>query len=282
MSYSPASGLVYIPYMQQGARYGKDVTASLGASMTFLKADADDGTGALLAWDPVTQKERWRVRRPFLWNGGTLATAGNLVFQGTADGYLRAHDAGSGKQVWQFNAGLGIVAAPISYMVNGKQLISVLVGWGGSTGSASDVTNVGWKYGAQPRRLLTFAVGGHKRLPPSPGRDMAVHPVDDPSLVLGPADIAAGRALVGGCSPCHGRELRGAGAPGPDLRESQIALSEEGLWAVLHEGALAERGMPQFPNLSRPQVHQLWSYIRARSREAMGNKPSEVAGGSIH
>ncbi len=269
MSFSPNTGLVYIPYMQLGARYSANKASITGASASFVKQDAEDGMGALLAWDPVAQKPRWKMPRPFLWNGGTLATAGNLVFQGTADGYFRAHDATTGKELWQFNAGLGIVGAPVSYMVKGKQYVSVLVGWGGATGSTSDVTNVGWKYGKQPRRLLTFALGGKKSLPPSPGRDMVVHAVDDPSVVLDAADVAAGRALFGSCGSCHGRGLLGAGSPAPDLRESPLTLSEDALWAVLHDGALAPRGMPPFAALTRQQVHQIWSYIRASAREQL-------------
>ena len=56
-----------------------------------------------------------------LWNGGTLSTAGDLVFQGTADGYLSAYDAASGPRLWRFNAGLGIIAPPMSYQAHGKQ-----------------------------------------------------------------------------------------------------------------------------------------------------------------
>ena len=78
------------------------------------------------------QKARWKVPLDTFWNGGMLATAGDLVFQGTADGYFSAYDASDGKRLWRFNAGLGIIAAPISYSVGGKQYVSVLVGYGGS------------------------------------------------------------------------------------------------------------------------------------------------------
>lgn len=286
MSFSPKTGLVYIPYMQMNTRYSTKLTDTdfpyMGVGLSFVKgADPDDGKGALLAWDPVAQKARWRVDRPFLWNGGTLATAGNLVFQGTADGFLVAHDAATGKKLWSFNAGLGIIGSPISWSKAGKQYVSVLVGWGG-TGAAGDVLNVGWKYGQQPRRVLTFALGGNKKLPKSPGRDMKVYPVDDPSVVLDEAAIAAGRKLTFMCIACHGRNFESSGAPGPDLRESALAMSEENLWDVVNGGALLERGMPTYKHLTREQVHQLWSVIRASAREAKGTRPrSEDIGGPM-
>ncbi len=285
MSYSPQTGLVYIPYMQQPSRYGPKVQpgdfAFMGTSVRFDTADPADGTGALLAWDPVAQKARWQVKRPHLWNGGTLATAGNLVFQGTADGWFRAHDATTGKELWKFNAGLGIIGAPMSWSARGQQYVSILVGWGGTAGAASNVLDVGWKYGAQPRRVLTFAIGGTKRLRPSPPRDMKVHAVDDPSIVLDEAAVTAGRNVSFMCGACHGMNFRGGGAPGPDLRESALALSEESFWQVVHEGALAERGMPKFLSVSRAQAHQIWSALRAAAREALGTRkpPADQGGG---
>jgi quinohemoprotein ethanol dehydrogenase len=282
MSFNPKTGLVYIPYMQLGAVYSTKVGPgdfSFGG-MTARgykdPSDPNDGKGALLAWDPVHQKARWKVPLETIWNGGTLSTAGDLVFQGAADGYFSAYDAVSGARLWRFNAGLGIIAAPISYTAKGRQYVSVLVGYGGTTAALSDFLNVGWKYGAQPRRLLTFAVGGKATLPPSPPRDMAVHPVDDPSLVLDEADVKTGRALSIACIACHGIGLKAAGAPAPDLRESQIALTREGLWAVVHEGALKERGMPQF-DFTENQVKQLHAYIRATAREALGTRKPAAA-----
>jgi quinohemoprotein ethanol dehydrogenase len=284
MAFSPKTGLVYIPYMKVPTRYSTRLRVGdfpfMATHVGFAKVDPDDGTGALIAWDPVAQKERWRASRPFAWNGGTAATAGNLVFQGTADGFFRAHDAMTGKELWKFNAGLGIIGAPMSYSVNGKQYVAVLVGWGGTAGAASAALNVGWKYGQQPRRLLSFALGGTRRLPPAPPRDMKVHAVDDPSIILDEKAVAAGRAISFMCISCHGANFRGGGAPGPDLRESALSLSEESFWEVVHDGALAERGMPRFP-ITRQQAHQLWSAIRAAAREALGTRPppAEEGGG---
>ena len=130
-----------------------------GLSIGWAKADPQDGKGALLAWDPVAQKARWKIQLDTLWNGGTLATAGDLVFQGTADGYFSAYDASTANRLWQFNAGLGIIAAPISFAAHGKQYVSVLVGYGGSAAIGSNIMHLGWKYGAQPQTAADLRAG---------------------------------------------------------------------------------------------------------------------------
>ena len=167
--------------------------------------------------------------------------------------------------------GLGIISAPMSYSVGGRQYVSVLVGWGGTTAAMAPVLDVGWKYGAQPRRLLTFALDGKATLAPSPPRDKAVHAIDDPALVLNEADVLAGRALSVQCAACHGVGFTTAGAPGPDLRESAIALRLDTFSQMVRQGR-PERGMPTFPQLTEAQIRQLHAYVRARAREAMGTR----------
>ena len=92
--------------------------------------------GRLLAWDPVKQKEAWRVEYVAPWNGGTLTTAGNLVFQGTADGRFVAYNATTGEKLWESPTGTGVVAAASTYMLDGQQYVSIAVGWGGVFGIA--------------------------------------------------------------------------------------------------------------------------------------------------
>jgi quinohemoprotein ethanol dehydrogenase len=282
MSFDPRTGLVYIPYMQLGAHFIRGRPEPGGVYMSGLglkdvEAGPHDGQGALLAYDAIAQKPRWIVWRDTVWNGGTLATAGGVVFQGAADGYFYAYDAATGRRLWRFNAGLGIVGAPISYMVHGRQYVSVLVGYGGSAPFWGEVMNPGWKFGAQPRRLLTFALDGNAAMPPSPPRDMTVHAVDDPAIKLDPHDVATGHDLFLACAACHGRDLVSAGAPGPDLRESQIALHPDAFWSVVHDGALMEHGMPRFDTMTREQARQIWAYIRARAREALRASPNPIA-----
>jgi quinohemoprotein ethanol dehydrogenase len=290
MAFSPKTRLVYVPYMQVGVHIqkGKPVPGLFsigGLSISGELADAQDGKGALIAWDPVAQKPRWRVQQSSLWNGGVLATAGDLVFEGDGDGYFTGYDASTGASLWRFNAGLGIVGAPISYSVAGKQYVSLLVGYGGATAIWNKLMPRGWKYGAQPRRLLTFGLDGKAELPHTAPRGDTVNALDDPALEIKAADVAAGQALFNlACSACHGLNLNSPGSPGPDLRESRIALHEAGIWTVVHDGALLEHGMPQYPTLGPQQVHEIYAYIRAGAREALtpGNAAATPAGGALN
>ena len=283
MSFSPKTDLVYIPYMQVGIDYSKGppkpgAVSVAGISLDWAKnTEPGDGKGALLAWDPIHQKLRWKIQQDTLWNGGTLATAGDLVFQGAADGYLSAYDAASGAPLWKFNAGLGIIAAPMSYAIRGRQYVSVLVGYGGSAAASSNLMHVGWKFGVQPRRLLTFALDGKAILPPSAPRDMSVKAVDDPSIQIKEANVEAGRHLYMSCMGCHGRALVGAGGPAPDLRESKLALDPDAIWSVVHDGALMQAGMPRYEMFTREQVMQIYAYIRAGAREAIAKNKASVA-----
>jgi quinohemoprotein ethanol dehydrogenase len=270
MAFAPQAGLVYVPYMQLGVHYGKDAGDALygGLAISPVKEDDMDGKGSLIAWDPVAQQARWTILHDYLFNGGALATAGGLVFEGAADGYLSAYDAASGARLWHYNAGLGIIAAPISYGVDGRQYISVLVGYGAT--NIMGVMNAGWKFGAQPRRLLTFALDGKATLPPSAPQDFTVQAVDDPALQLRESDVKAGAGLFTlRCGGCHGLNVVSAGPPGPDLRESRIALNRASFQHVVHDGVLVSRGMPGFAELDSSQLDAIFAYIRAKAREAL-------------
>jgi quinohemoprotein ethanol dehydrogenase len=277
MSYDPKTGLVYIPIQQIGVLFSRHGGSENGFNVMGLSVEPiverpGDDHGFLIAWNPVTQKEVWRVQHPGLWNGGTLATAGGLVFQGTADGYFKAYDAKTGKEVWAFDAGLGIIGAPMSYSIDGRQYVSILVGYGGTAAAYGHFMDMGYKFGRQPRRLLTFAPGGDKTLPPKSPPDFTVHALDDPTLMLNAADIAAGRALSVQCAACHGVGLQATGTPGPDLRESAIALKIDSFATLLKSGALLDQGMPRFQELTDDQIRQLHAYIRAKAREVLSKR----------
>ena len=283
MSYNPKLGLVYVPMQQIGLKISRGKQSAnafnvMGLMVEPVIARPGDGKGSLIAWDPVAQRQVWKVQHDELWNGGALATAGGVVFQGLADGWFKAWDGKSGSELWKFNAGLGIIAAPISYTAGGKQYVSILVGYGGTSAAYGEFMNVGWKYGQQPRRLLTFALDGKATIPASPPPDKIVHALDDPALKLDEADVKAGWALSVRCAACHGVGMQSAGTPGPDLRESGIALRVDTLGELLKTGALISRGMPRFDMLSDTEVRQLHAYIRARAREALGTrKPDNSA-----
>ncbi|MCB2079769.1 MAG: PQQ-dependent dehydrogenase, methanol/ethanol family [Novosphingobium sp.] len=281
MSYNPKLGLVYIPVQQIGGSF-KRVTETtkendqsfnvLGLLTEPVVEKPGDGKGQLVAWDPVGQKEAWRIQHESLWNGGTLTTAGGLVFQGLADGWFNAYSGKTGERLWQFDAGLGIIGAPMSYSIDGKQYVSVLVGYGGTAAAFGKFMDEGWKYGAQPRRLLTFALGGKAQLIKGDPPSMKVAALDDPDLVLDEADVAAGRALSVRCAACHGVGFHSPGTPGPDLRESAIALNIDTFSQLLKEAPLIQNGMPRFDMLTDDEIRQLHAYLRARAREALGTR----------
>jgi quinohemoprotein ethanol dehydrogenase len=270
MAYSPATGLVYVPTMQGGTRFRKgepeDIDFNVfGLNVASVGSDPGDGKGTLVAWDPVLEKARWRVPLDTLWNGGAVSTAGNVVFQGTADGWFGAYDGRTGTRLWHQNVGMGIIASPMTYAVGAKQYVAVLAGYGGSAAVLSDIMNVGWKY-TGPRRLVTFALDGKAVLPPSEPPALKVNVRDNPAEVLDPRQIALGKAMFMACAACHGRNAVGAGGPAPDLRESSIPLTPEAFWSVVHDGALIERGMPRFDTFGKPQIEGLRQYVRARAR----------------
>jgi quinohemoprotein ethanol dehydrogenase len=262
MSFNPGTGLVYIPTM----RLGSNIAAG------FAPVVPDDGrTATLLAWDPAAQKPRWEVsHQDSFWNGGTMTSAGNLVFQGTGRGEFAAYDAGTGDKLWSFYAGLGIVGAPISYMVDGAEYISVLVGYGGATGTLGKRFDYGWRFNEQPRRLLTFALDKRANLPPGNPPRYRVKAADDAAFVIDSTMAARGSGLYSSatCYYCHGPQLENTGSFALDLRESALALNWPAFRAVVHDGALAAAGMPKFGDLSDDDTRAIFMYIRQRAREA--------------
>ena len=204
---------------------------------------------------PATARARWSpgIRSPRksagrssttdLWNGGTLATAGDLVFQGTADGYFTAYDAADRQAAVVGLAGLGIIAAPISYSRStASKYVSVLVGWGGAFARRARA----------PGKLLTFALDGTAALPPRP----APRPVTAIANPARPDEIAAGAKLFTTyCARCHG-----GSTVLPDLRRSSPGVYQS-YERILLEGALAERGMPLFDYLDCPAVAALRVYL---------------------
>lgn len=137
MSYSPDTGLFYIPanhwamdYWTEHLTY-KPGSAYLGQGFR-IKRLFDDHVGILRAIDPKTGKIAWEHKETFpLW-AGTLTTAGNLVFTGTTDGYVKAFDAKTGKELWKFQTGSGIVSVPVTWETDGEQYIGVSSGFGGA------------------------------------------------------------------------------------------------------------------------------------------------------
>lgn len=288
MSFNPALGLVYIPTLQRPGTYwtnaqkakeaegftlgSKHYEFALGSRFSLATVDKDDGTGGLVAWDPVTQKARWTVKHVTGWNGGTLATASGLVFQGTADGWLHGYDGANGKELWKYNVGNGVLAPPVTYLVDGEQYITLLVGYG-----AASPDDPGWRFGKNLPRVVTFKLGGTAKLAPTPPAGSAVKPIYDPAVPIDEAAAKRGIDLwIRNCSVCH--TPGGANANYPDLRESAMAHDYETLRKIVREGALSQLGMPQFDELTDEQVHDIYMGVLYYSRQAAQGKAD---GGSV-
>lgn len=281
MSYDPQSGLVFIPTMEIAGLYddtGVDrkrftmVRGDLNTGLVEFTGDAppDAGRSALIAWNPAAQREVWRVNTPGMWNGGTLSTAGGLVFQGQGDGILNAYATSSGRRLWSFDAKMGITGAPITYEVGGKQYVSVVAGWGaaGPAFFGSLSAQHGWQARVHPHRVLTFALDAKAALPPTPP-PMVAQPVDDPALTVDAALAARGESLYARrCNACHGLAAV-AGGFAPDLRASPVGLDAESFRAVVQGGALELAGMPRFGEFANEEVEALRMYLRRRARESL-------------
>jgi len=196
--------------------------------------------------------------------GGVVTTAGNLVIQGRADGVLAAYRATDGKQLWQAEAGTGIMAPPITYQVGGVQYVSVMAGWGGSSGlfNAPGSGNVKPGYG----RLLTFKLDGNAVLK-APAFGHKEPPVPAITVNASPKMVSDGGLLFNGeCAGCHG--INAVAGPVPDLRYASKGVHEHFEEIVLG-GARASLGMPSFQKiLTAGQVRAIQAYILFRARES--------------
>ena len=279
MAFSRQTGLVYIPAIDLKVTYddhgitpqnwkrkgGMALDYGVNPTIAFPKGN-EDSASSLVAWDPVQQREVWRVKTPMHFNGGVLATGGNLVFQGQMDSKFNAYDARNGRRMWSFNAGAPVIAPPISYSVNGKQYVTVITGNGTSGGFlGAALARYGIDYRTQARRVLTFAIGGTATLPPK--TPYVAKAIDDPSYKPDPASEARGSMVYNTrCVVCHGGGVAAAGTA-PDLRTSGAILSQQSIDAILHDGALVSQGMPRFEELSDEERADVRQFLRSMAGE---------------
>jgi len=272
MSFHPKTGLVYIPTLEIGMPMGYDEEWihrpgrwNLAVLFDGYASGGAEARGYLQAWDPVAQREAWRVDHVAAWNGGTLATGDDLLFQGTADGRLVAYRADDGTKLWESPAGTGVMAGPVTYVANGEQYVAVAAGWGGSfaMGMGPIAAKARVRGGG---RVLAFRLGGDAKLPPGlpwPG------PPSMPSYALeaSDADVAEGARLYHlECGVCHGGEVVGGGSV-PDLRYSDEAVHER-FQAIVRGGERERLGMPAFAEVfSEAEVRQIQAYILSAARQ---------------
>ena len=278
MAFDPRQGLVFIPAMESGLAYGNDPKFKYRPGAinfgfdTLLLALPDDKAqreaikatlkGELVAWDPVKQEARWKTPHEYYWNGGMLATAGDLVFQGDAAGTFAAYNSRTGKQVWRYDAGEGVLAGASTYAIDGQQYVAVMVGYGGSGPLFQH-----WALPDRPRlpgRLLVFKLGGTDTapaFPKPPPRSI------DLASVHSDGDVTQGKALFHqNCVICHSSNALGRYLP--DLQTSPEITSDAAFKTVVLDGAFASDGMVSFAKYLTPaQAESIRAYIIDESRK---------------
>lgn len=289
MAHSPQTGLTYIPEFQWGATFADNATTTrwnppneitTGADIFWgVKTDdPNEGTSSLIAWNPVTQKQVWRVRFPRMAPAAVMATGGGLVFQGTIDDRFNAYSAADGKLLWSFDTKAPALAPAVTYSVKGRQYVTVLTGMSSSVAAWGPLfQSLGIDYRTMARRVLTFVLDGKAKLPPKVPADLSKP--DDPDYRPDPASAGAGATLFlrSGCVNCHGFNAVAAGAA-PDLRRSSVVLSRETFSDVVRKGVLSPNGMPRYDFLTETQLKDLRQYIRAQAHDPEVDKEKTAVG----
>jgi quinohemoprotein ethanol dehydrogenase len=290
MSFSPQTGLVYIPVHRQNYTFTHDaaftpspLTTNLGirraaalpdpaAQAAALRTTLASVGGPLIAWDPIRQREVWRAEREGAANGGVLSTAGGLVFQGTGTGEFMALDAANGKSLWSTQTQTGVIAPPMSYMVGGVQYVAIMVGTGGSWAMSGAQANAKGNSLPNVSRLLVYTLGGTTQLPAPEPRP--VRPLAPPPATAAASTVARGETEYRTyCGRCHGPV--GAVNFGilPDLRYSAALNSKDTWTAVVLGGVLKANGMTSFAEvLDATEADAIRAYVIAQANAALASE----------
>jgi quinohemoprotein ethanol dehydrogenase len=217
--------------------------------------------GELVAWNPVTRRAAWRVTHPVSQSGGVLATAGNLVFQGRADGMLAAYRSTDGTKLWEFNAGTGIIAPPVTFLAGGKQYVTLMAGWGGTQALVNLPTMGPVKPGFG--RILTFVLDGSAKLN-APSFGHTAPPTPAVKLATTPAEVREGGFLYARhCMLCHG--FMAVAGTIPDLRYSTAEVHAQ-LDSIVRGGSRKTLGMPSFGDkIDAKQLRAIQAYVLWRA-----------------
>lgn len=281
-SYNPDTGLVYIPAMDTSFGYvaekeedfeitdsGINVAVDFAAGRGLAGQEGQMESineGFLQAWNPVTQQEEWRVSFGPGRGGGTLSTAGGLVFQGNSvNREFVAYDALSGDRLWSLPVDTGIVAGAASFEVDGEQMIAVLAG----NNSAADY------YAPNHSRLLVFKLGGSATLPPP--EEYSGRPLAPPPNTASPELVARGDAVYSrNCNLCHGLDGLSRGTF-PDLTRTPLLHTQEGFASVVLGGILSDRGMASFAgDLDESDVDAIRAYLIAEANKLLAAGETEA------
>ncbi|MBK8648452.1 MAG: PQQ-dependent dehydrogenase, methanol/ethanol family [Gemmatimonadetes bacterium] len=319
MAYSPKTGLTYIPAREQGMLMFGEPTYK------WTKGKANMGAGAMLgftldqvgpaerklvedarrkdpklplpatqevliAWDPIAQQEKWRVPLGDKdWaGGGVLTTAGNLVIQGKSDGHLVVYRADNGTKLHDIEVGTAIMAAPISYEIDGEQYIAVLAGFGGALAPMYPLGSAPYTY-QNYGRILAFKLGGGAT-PLPPKRQVLATP-EPPTLAFYSDSLAdRGGALFGtSCAFCHLARGDAQLSAYPDLHRltPQVHAAFD---SIVTGGTLQSSGMSSFADVFSPgdvqaihayvlrEQRELWEEERKKSGAAPASPPDKPVG----
>lgn len=274
MSYSPETKLVYIPALEKGWIHSSENFYMFDFNLPSHIEKLREGQpqvaegGYLKAWDPIKQELVWQVKNNNYINGGVLSTAGNLVFQGTQDGYLNAYNATSGERLLNLFLGTGVIAPPISYMLDGEQYIAILAGFGGVTLFMMDDTAAAQEYENSGRLIVLKLKGGDVPAPAKVAESVASRsPVPaDAKSQWDANEIKRGEQLyIPNCGFCHG--MYGSKSILPDLTKMTPEIQSIFKQIVL-DGVFEAKGMAGFSGrLGVKDIDAILQYLLYQKEE---------------
>jgi alcohol dehydrogenase (cytochrome c) len=270
MSFNPKTGLLYLNALEASMRYRplgiegwRRGTLFVGAEISFTLPEGD--IGFLRAVDPATGAIRWETPLGAPANGGTLSTAGNLVFTGDQLGRIIAFDARTGEELWSYKTGSSVIAPPITYRLDDRQYLAVVSGMAAAMSSA--IPHPHFEHVTRGASLTVFRLFDEKA-PPPPSAPLLPVARAEGRKTGGfhgtgklSAEAAAGRAVYDRvCVACHGRDLVTAGVAVQDLRRFPIDERDRFIDSVKNGAG----DMPPFAKLlDDAEIRALLEYIRA-------------------
>ena len=283
MSFSPKTGLMYIPTNYGTFGYVAKAGAKMGNQMLSIDITArpegppqkmlDGPRSYLEAWDPVKRKVAWTQPEGTA-RSGTMATAGNLVFQGNTHN-LNAFRADTGEKLWSVETQATIAGGPASYAIDGVQYIAVVAGGGGGFGIPDAY------HAPNYSRLLVYKLGATMELPK---QEAYTPPTLNPPPEFGsPEQVALGeKQYTEHCAGCHGNNApngRSVSSLFPDLRYSGQLWTADGFKAVVLGGALQQNGMVSFAKDLKPEdAEAIRAYMVHQSTLAKNAPPMPAFG----
>jgi quinohemoprotein ethanol dehydrogenase len=292
MSYSAQTGLVYLNvadapmlFTTMPAYRYRPGEFNMGAVGQLPPVPPEYTRGAphtnieerLIAWDPVQQREVWRVPLGGWWNGGTLSTDGGLVFQGTSAGQFVAYDAATGRELRKIETGIGIMAAAATYRIGDEQYVVVLAGYGGAMQKAF-LPGVAARTYRNQARILAFRLGGGPvELPPRV--ESRPLPAVRHSIAAGPQRIERGHALYAThCARCHGGTWGDTPSGYPDLMRLPPEI-HAAFPSIVLDGAMAYSGMASFSDLlSAGDVEDIQAFLKSETNRRIDAESDRTPG----